>query len=419
MESHSTVTTAAPQPAAPAAGMSRTGQQAYGTRQRPPRVALYMTLTIIVLLVVGGLFVAFDKIVRPAMIAQALGKMMPKSTTVASTVATSEDVPQLLPAVGTLQAVHQVTVTPEVGGSVTKLLFQSGASVAAGTPLLQLNDKPQQGDLANYKAQARVAELDLTRYRTLVAKQATSQQNLDQQQATLDQANANIAKTSAQIAQLLVRAPFDGVLGVRQVDVGQYVKAGDPVVTLTDLDELYTNFTLAEGDRGRVSVGQTVRVTVDAYPTRVFQGTITAIDPQISSDTRTVKMQATVPNKDHALQPGMFGNVTVVLPVVPNQVVLPETAVDYSLYGNSVYVIRPTVDKDGKPVNGEDGKPSLHVDRTFVKTGDRADGKVVVLSGIKPGDRVVAVGQNKLQNGGTVTLSDQGAPPPPAQTPRP
>ncbi|MBB6254397.1 multidrug efflux system membrane fusion protein [Nitrospirillum iridis] len=410
MESQSTVTTV-PTPGAPLTGLSRTEQRGQGARQRPPRVVLFMILTIIVLAIIGGLFVAFDKIVRPAMIGEFLKKMMPPSTAVATVVAQAEDVPQLLPAVGSLQAVHQVTVTPEVGGSVTKILFQSGATVKAGTPLVQLNDKPQQGDLANYKAQARVAELDLARYRALVAKQATSQQTVDQQQAALDQANANIAKTGALIAQLLVRAPFDGVLGVRQVDVGQFVKAGDAVVTLTDLDELYANFTLAEGERGRVAVGQAVRVTVDAYPDRVFQGTITAIDPQVSSDTRTVKLQATIPNKDHILQPGMFSNVTVVLPVMPNQVTLPETAVDYSLYGDSVYIVR-----DGA---GPDGKPMLHAERAFVKTGNRADGKVVVLSGIKPGERVVAVGQNKLQNGAPVTLSDQGAPPAPAQTPRP
>ncbi|MEC4593542.1 MULTISPECIES: efflux RND transporter periplasmic adaptor subunit [Nitrospirillum] len=418
MESQSTVTTV-PKPGAPPTGLSRTDYRGQDGRQRPPRIALFMVITVIALAIIGGLFVYFDRSVRPVMIGQILKKMTPPPPPVATAVAKTEDVPQLLPAVGTLQAVHQVTVTPEVGGSVTKILFQSGATVTAGTPLLQLNDKPQQGDLANYKAQAKVAELDLARYRALVAKQATSQQTVDQQAAALDQANANIAKTNALIAQLLVRAPFDGVLGVRQVDVGQYVKAGDAIVTLTDLDELYANFTLAEGERGRVAVGQAVRVTVDAFPGRVFEGTITAIDPQISSDTRTVKLQATIPNKDHALQPGMFSNVTVVLPATPNQVTLPETAVDYSLYGNSVYVVRPTVDKDGKPVNGEDGKPALHVDRVFVKTGDRADGKVVVLSGVNPGDRVVAVGQNKLQNGAPVSLSEQGAPPAPAQTPRP
>ncbi|WP_049974454.1 efflux RND transporter periplasmic adaptor subunit [Azospirillum sp. B4] len=410
MESHSTVTTV-PKPGAPLTGRSHTDPRGQAGRPRPPRVALYMTLTVIVLLIIGGLFVAFDKIVRPAMIGKFLASMMPPATAVATVVAQSEDVPQLLPAVGSLQAVHQVTVTPEVGGSITKILFQSGATVTAGTPLLQLNDKPQQGDLANYRAQAKVAELDLARYRALVAKQATSQQTVDQQQAALDQANAGIAKTNALIAQLLVRAPFDGVLGVRQVDVGQYIKAGDPVVTLTDLDELYANFTLAEGERGRVAVGQAVRLTVDAYPGRVFEGTITAIDPQVSSDTRTVKLQATIPNKDHVLQPGMFSNVTVVLPAMPNQVTLPETAVDYSLYGDSVYIVR-----DGA---GPDGKPVLHAERAFVKTGSRSEGKVVVLSGVKPGDRVVAAGQNKLQNGAPVTLSDQGAPPAPAQTPRP
>lgn len=364
---------------------------------RPPRTVLYMIIAAVVLGLLATLFIAYDKVVRPAMIGKFLAAMRPPPAPVATAMAVAETVPQLLPAVGSLQAVHQVTVTPEVGGTVVKLLFESGASVAAGQPLVQINDKPQQGDLANYRA--------------LVSRQAASQQQVDQAQATLEQANANIAKTEAQIAQLLVRAPFSGVLGVRQIDLGQYVKSGDPIVTLTDLDHLYANFTVAESDRGRVVVGQTVRLTVSAYPNRAFEGKITAIDPQVSVDTRTVKLQATLGNPDHALQPGMFANVTVMLPPAPDQVVLPETAVDYSLYGNSVFVVRETA--------GPDGKAALHVERLSVSTGDRVNGRVILLAGIKPGDRVVVAGQNKLHNGDAVALSDQGAPPSPTVIPRP
>lgn len=382
-----------------------------GAPGRPPRTILFMIIAVVVLGLLATLFIAYDKVVRPAMIGKFLAAMRPPPAPVATAVAVAETVPQLLPAVGSLQAVHQVTVTPEVGGTVVKLLFESGASVTAGQPLVQINDRPQQGDLANYRAQAHVAALDQARYRTLVARQAASQQQVDQAQATLEQANANIAKTEAQIAQLLVRAPFSGVLGVRQIDLGQYVKSGDPIVTLTDLDHLYANFTVAEGDRGRVAVGQTVRLTVSAYPNRVFEGRITAIDPQVSVDTRTVKLQATLGNPDHALQPGMFANVTVMLPPAPDQVVLPETAVDYSLYGNSVFVVREAATPDGKT--------ALHVERLSVSTGDRVNGRVILLAGIKPGDRVVVAGQNKLHNGDAVVLSDQGAPPSPTVIPRP
>ena len=186
-------------------------------------------------------------------------------------------------------------------------------------------------------------------------------------QATFDQANAGIAKTQAIISQKLVRAPFDGVLGVRHVEVGQFLTAGTQIVTLTDLSTLYANFTVTEKDSATLKVGQTVRVAVDAYPGRIFEGKITTIEPQIATDTRNIRVQATLDNPDHILKPGMFATTTVVLPDKPAVVTVPETAVDYTLYGDSVFLI--TEKKD------EDGKTSLTAVRTFVRTGNRIDGQ--------------------------------------------
>jgi multidrug efflux system membrane fusion protein len=206
-----------------------------------------------------------------------------------------------------------------------------------------------------------------------------------------------------------VRAPFDGVLGVRHVEIGQFLTAGTQIVTLTDLSQIYANFTATEKDSAKLSVGQTVRLAVDAYPGKVFEGKITTIEPQINTDTRNIRVQATIDNPDHILKPGMFATTTVVLPDKAAVVTVPETAVDYTLYGDSVYLITEK--------KADDGTSSLTVVRTFVRTGDRVSGRAVITSGLKPGDRVVAVGQLKLQSGSAVVISTDPAPPVPAKPP--
>src|SRR6202023_53404 len=267
-----------------------------------------------------------------------------------------------------------------------------------------------QGDLANFKAQATVAQLSLDRAKQLAARQFGPQATVDSAQAAFDQAQAGIAKTQALIAQKLVRAPFDGELGVRKVEVGQYLTAGTQIVSLTDLSALYANFTVTEKDSAQVKVGQIVRVAVDAYPCRTFEGKITAIEPQIATAARNNRVQATITNPDHILKPGMFTTTTVVLPDKPSVVTVPETAVDYTLYGDSVFLI--TEKKE------DDGKASLTAVRTFVRTGNRVNGRVEILSGLKPADRVVAVGQLKLQSGAAGAISTDPTPPIPANTPR-
>jgi multidrug efflux system membrane fusion protein len=378
-------------------------------RARPVRMTLWFLIVGSLLAALVGGFVWFNSF-RSHMIAQffANNKPPPASVTVAE--AKSEVVPNLLTAVGDLAAVHQVNVTSDVSGRITAIMFTPGTNVKAGTPLVQLFDGPEQGDLASYKAQATGAELALDRAKQLAARQFGPQSTVDAAQATYDQAMAGIAKTEAIISQKLVRAPFDGELGVRHVEVGQYLTAGTQIVTLTDLSTLYANFTVTEKDSGQLKVGQTVRVAVDAYPGRTFEGKINAIEPQISTDTRNIHVQATIANLDHILKPGMFATTTVVLPDKPPVVTVPETAVDYTLYGDSVFLITEKKE-DG-------GKTSLTAVRTFVKTADRVDGRAEILSGLKAGDRVVAVGQLKLQSGAAVTISTDGPPPIPANPPR-
>jgi len=378
-------------------------------RARPVRMTRWFIIVGLLLTLLVGAFVGFNAF-RSHMIAQffANNKPPPASVTVAE--AKSEAIPNLLTAVGDLAAVHQVNVTSDVSGRITDILFTAGASVKAGSPLLQLFDGPEQGDLASFKAQATGAQLALDRAKQLAARQFGPQSTADAAQATYDQANAGIAKTEAIISQKLVRAPFDGELGVRHVEVGQFLTAGTQIVTLTDLSALYANFTTTEKQSALLKVGQTVRVTVDAYPGKVFEGKITTIEPQISADTRNIRVQATLDNPGHILKPGMFTTTTVVLPDKPPVITVPETAVDYTLYGDSVYLIAEKKD-DG-------GKTSLTVVRTFVQTGNRIGGRAEILSGLKAGDRVVAVGQLKLQSGAAVAISTDPSPPVPAQPPR-
>jgi multidrug efflux system membrane fusion protein len=377
-------------------------------RARPVRMMRWFIIVGVLLALLVGALVGFNAF-RSHMIAQFFANNKPPAATVTVAEVKTEVIPNLLTAVGDLAAVHQVNVTSDVSGRITDITFVAGATVKAGTPLLQLFDAPDQGDLASFKAQAIGAQLALDRAKQLASRQFGPQSTADAAQATYDQANAGIAKTEALISQKLVRAPFDGELGVRHVEVGQFLTAGTQIVTLTDLSSVYANFTVTEKDSATLKVGQVVRVAVDAYPGKTFEGKITTIEPQINTDTRNIHVQGTIDNPDHILKPGMFATTTVVLPDKPAVVTVPETAVDYTLYGDSVFVI---VEK-----KADDGSSSLSVVRTFVRTGDRINGRAVINSGLKSGDRVVAVGQLKLQSGAAVAISTDPAPPVPAKPP--
>src|SRR5271163_2465029 len=371
------------------------------TAPRPKTLRWLVIVTLLLVVVLGGLY-EFNRF-RSQAIANFFAHNKPPPAQISAVVAQTQSVPRFAPGIGSITAVHQVTVNPEVGGRVTKIFFEPGQTVKAGDPLVQINDAPDQGDLANYQAQAKLAEINLARSKLLIKRQFPPQETVDQNQSQLEQMGALMKKTKAVIAQKLIRAPFSGQLGVRQIDLGQFLNPGASIVTLTDLSMLYVNFTLPSQIRSQISVGQRVNVTSDAFPGRKFEAKLTTIEPQLSADTRTIEVQATMPNPDDALLPGMFVDAAVVLPPQPDTIVVPETAVEYTLYGDSVYVIHGR-GKDPK------GNPILKVVRTPVKTGARWDDKVAILGGLKPGEQVVAAGQVKLQNGAQVAIT--GSPPP-------
>jgi multidrug efflux system membrane fusion protein len=334
----------------------------------------------------------------------------PPPMAVSSEVVQTATMAQSLTAIGSVAAVHQVTISAEVGGQVSKILFQAGQPVKKGEVLVQLNDATEQADLAAARAQQRLNKVALDRAQSLIGKGFVSQAQLDQAKSQYDAITATIARNESLIAQKRVRAPFDGTLGVRLIEVGQYLQAGAAMVNLTDTSFLYVDFTVPETARPHLRMEQDVNIAVDAYPNETFAGRIYVIDPQISPDTRTVKLQAVVQNRDNKLMAGMYANVKVELPARPDVLTVAEIAIDHTIYGDSVYVIKPG---DAGP----DGKPTLKAVRTSITAGQRDNGRVAV-TGLKAGDRVVTAGQVKLFDGAAVTLSNEAVLVPPAKLPR-
>ncbi|WP_052045892.1 efflux RND transporter periplasmic adaptor subunit [Candidatus Paracaedibacter symbiosus] len=327
----------------------------------------------------------------------------PPPVAVAAIPAVEETWHRELPAIGTLQAVQSVTIAPEVEGRITAIHFKAGQTVIAGDPIIQLNDATEQADLTRFAAQLTYAQATVNRSKKLIKSSFESQADLDQKSATELQNEAQVMQAKAVIDKKNVRAPFDGILGIRQVDLGQYLQPGTTVVTLTNAKKLFVNFTRPERDRAIISVGQKVMVKVDAFPNKKFESIVTTIEPQISAETRNIKIQATMDNDDLLLSPGMFASLKLILPTEDHVVTVPETAVDFSLYGNAVYVIV----EDGKD---KKGTPRTIVKRHYVEVGEHQKGKASILKGIKAGDLVVVSGQLKLDDGTNVVV-DKGAPP--------
>ncbi|MFT3929135.1 MAG: efflux RND transporter periplasmic adaptor subunit [Spongiibacteraceae bacterium] len=340
------------------------------------------------IVIFGGLF-GFDMF-RKIMMGKHFASYQPPPIPVTIEQVVAGEVPRSVEAIGSLEAVRQVTIAPEVSGRITALHFTPGNEVKAGAPLLQLNDGPEQGDLQRLRAQAKLARINLERSQKLLPL-AISQSDIDSQQASLDATEGEIARTEALIAQKAIRAPFSGQLGVQRVHLGDYVNAGTPLITLTDLNTLYLNMTLPEQWHGRLHTGQDVVFSVDALPNQSFKAKIIAIEPQIGVDTRAIKLQAQFDNPKRLLTPGMFARAALQLPTEQNVVSVPAIAVDYSIHGDSVYLIGKSNDK-------------TTVSRALVKVGSQFGDRVVIHSGLKAGDAIVTSGQVKLHEGAQVQI---------------
>jgi len=310
-------------------------------------------------------------------------------TPVAAMVIRPETLPQAVEALGSLQAVRQVTLAPEVAGRVVALHFEAGMAVAEGAPLVQLYDAPQRADRAAAVSRNRFAELQNSRSRGLAPSGFVSQEVLQQREEELTQARAAIEQLDAQIAQRVIRAPFAGELGLRRVNLGQYVNAGDALATLTALDSLYVNFTVPQQELSKLRVGGTVTVRTDAYPERSFEARINAIEPVVATDTRNVSVQATFANPDRLLRPGLYVTANIVLPPRHDAIVVPATAIQTGASGESALVVR-----DGKAV------------AVPIVTGQRVGERIVVERGLSAGDTIITAGQLRVQPGGAVQVAD-------------
>ncbi len=313
-----------------------------------------------------------------------------------------------LHAVGSFAAVQGVTISAQLDGAVTRIAFESGATVQPGDLLVQQDVSAEEAQLASAEAAATLARLNLDRAQSLRTQNTNAQSELDAATAAFQQAQANAAAIKAVIEKKTIRAPFAGRLGIRQVDMGQFLRSGTAVVTLQSLDPIYMNFALPQQSVSQVAAGQPVQVSLDAYPGEAFAGTVNASNPGVDDATRNFQVQATLKNADGRLHPGMFGSVDVQLPIEEKVVTVPLSAIVYNPYGNAVYV----VENPGQRAGG------LTVRQQFVQTGATRGDQVAIAKGVKPGDIVVTAGQLKLRNGAsvivnnTVATSDSAAPRP-------
>lgn len=318
--------------------------------------------------------------------------------TVSTTIATAETWSPDINSVGTLRASQGVDVTAQEAGMIVELRLKSGEQVAAGEVLARQYVDDERAQLAALEADVRLAELNLERARDLLNKNLSSQFEYDTRKTDRDRAAARARSVRLVIEKKTIRAPFSGRIGIRQVDLGEYVEPGDRIVRLEALDKILVDFPIPQRSVGLLRVGQSLVIRVDAYPGKEFSGRVTAISPQVRSQTRDVRLEGLIANDNEVLLPGMFAEVSVRLPLQEGVVTLPQSTITYSPYGDSVFAIREVSDKNGETV--------LTADAVFVQTGDTRGDQVAIVSGIAPGDRIVTAGQIKLRNGVRVVIDN-------------
>jgi membrane fusion protein (multidrug efflux system) len=360
----------------------------------------------------------FQFVFKPQMIRSFLSQMKPPPVTVASEPARIERWIERLTSIGTLIASQGVDVTSQVAGIVTEVLIESGKEIDQGAKLVQLDTSVEIADRASAIAVHREAEVAYARQVDLMIKKVTSEATLDTARSKQETAQAAVKRIEAVIAQKAIAAPFGGRLGIRKVEKGQYVSAGMALVSLQALDPIRADFPMPEQYIGKLRVGQPVELTVDAFPSQVFKGEIQSLDARVAQDTRTLLVRAILPNKERKLLPGMFANVTVLVGDEADVVTVPRTAVTYSLYGDSVYVVKPAPEQAGAASPATPGQPAakpLIAERRFVRTGQAREGRVVITFGLSAGEEVVTTGQLKLNPGASIHI-DNTQPLTPAET---
>lgn len=333
---------------------------------------------------------------------KAINEMKPPAAAVSTATARTDNWALSLEAVGTVRAINGVAVTTQIAGEVEQIHFTSGQRVAAGDPLVSLESDADAAQLKALEAAARLARLEAERYAQLYQQGSVSKSEMDRKQSEADQAAGNAEAQRQRLSYKTLRAPFAGQLGIRQVNLGQYLNPGDAVVNLQQLDPIHVNFSLPEQHIGNITTGQAVRVMLGDRK-QVFHGEITAVEPGVDPVTRNFNIQATLANEDYTLRPGMFATVEIQLAADRELVVVPRTAVAFAPYGNSVYVVQE------KPAEGE-GEPTYVVKRRFVKLGPVQGDLVAVAEGLAPGEVVATSGLLKLRNDAEVVIENDVRP---------
>jgi membrane fusion protein, multidrug efflux system len=360
---------------------------------------MILMLTVMIVFVAG---LGLVKVRQFQAMAQQFAAMQPPPEAVTTIVATQEQWPTTISVIGTVAPVQGVTVSADLPGIVDRIAFDSGKSVAQGDVLVQLDTKQEQAQLAAAEAQLELARLNFERMQGLIGQDAVSRAEYDAAAAAHKQAEARIHEIRAAIERKTIRAPFSGVLGIRQVNLGQYLSGGDPVVPLQSLNPIYVNFGVPQHDIAQIRIGRSVRITATDLGDVAFTGRVTAIDSIADQTTRNIQVQATLTNTAGRLRPGMFVQTQVIVGETQRVIALPASAINYAPYGDSVFVVAEMKNEQGQPYRG--------VRQQVVKVGAARGDQIAVLSGINPGDEVVTSGVFKLRNGAAIQINNSVQP---------
>ena len=372
----------------------------------------WMAIMLLIALALFGSVIGFNMF-KQKKIAEFMANRPEPEFPVTAMVTKAQDWVPTIEAIGFIEPNQGVTLSSELAGTIDKISFESGAQVKADQLLLSLDSTVERANLRASQAKLPAAKAKFDRFQNLYKTSSISKEQLDEAEAAYRSLEADIESLKATIARREVRAPFSGVVGLRNVFLGQYLQPGTDIVRLEDTSVMRLRFTVPQTDISKIKLGQTIKINVDAYPQTQFDGHITAIEPAVNFQSGLIQVQADIPNNDGQLRSGMFARASIILPTVKDQIVIPQTAISFTLYGQNVYVL-----KEGEETDKEGNKVKvLRAKQVVVKAGERRGNDVHVLSGIQAGDQIVLSGQVRLSNDTKVHVVENDALAVPAQTP--
>ncbi len=357
------------------------------------------------LALVGGLVaIKFTQIDSLMNMGKAMAKVGPPPESVGTAVAQSQVWEGTLSSVGSITAAKGVVVSNDAPGIVSHIYFESGAVVRQGQTLVDLDTSVERAQLASSRARVDLAALTANRSRALVNSNTIAQSQADSDESQLKTTTTDANALAAQIDRKIIRAPFSGRLGIREINLGQYLNSGTRITVLEAIDTVYVDFTLPQQRLGAIQIGMPVRVTIEGTQGAPRDGTVAAVDPTVDSTTRTIRVRAAVPNKEETLRPGMFANVSVLLPQQGNLVTVPATALVHASYGDSVFIVEDKKDESGAASGDKSAKVAR---QQFVRVGASRGDFVSIVDGVAAGQNIVSAGAFKLRNGSSITVNNE------------